>query len=148
MTFHYKEHHNQLVVECPPKDYIPLNIVAYRWVFEQGDDYNFKSQFEKDMKRKKPPRRYNEMSDLEKCDRMALSMFNSLESAEKQFIFLRDEQQLNENAYIWLGKNISVGNIYEEDGVNEIPANKFGHFNHHPVVDFNYHIRFKIIKHL
>ena len=88
------------------------------------------------------------MSDLEKCDRMALSMFNSVENAEKQFFFLRDEQQLKENAYIWLGSNIAVGEIFESDGVNEILVNKFGHFNHHPVLDFNYHTRFKIIRHL
>ena len=148
MIFHYKEQHKQLSIECPPIDYKPLNTVVYRWVFEEGDERNFQSQFEKDMNRKKPPRRYNEMSDLEKCDRMALSLFNSLESAEKQFKFLRDEQQLNENAYLWLGKNIAVGTIREEDGVNEIPANKFGHFNHHPIEGFNYHNRFQIKRHL
>ncbi len=75
MEFHYQKEHYKIAVECPPKDYQKLEIVAYRWVFEQGDEKNFQSQYEKDSKRKKPPRRYNDMSDLEKCERMALSMF-------------------------------------------------------------------------
>jgi hypothetical protein len=148
MNFYYAEQHRQLLVDCPPKDYKSLNIIAYRWIFDQDDVFNYQSQFEKDMNRKKPPRRYNDMSDLEKCDRMALSMFTSKESAENQFNFFKIVQQMGENAYLYLGKHIAMGTIEEKDGVNEIPANKFGHFNHHPVAGFNYHQQFKIISKL
>jgi hypothetical protein len=148
MTFHYGEQYDKLTEECPPKDYKPLNIMAYRWVFDEGDERNFQSQFEKDMKRKNPPMRYNDMSDSEKCDRMALSMFNSADNAAKQFSFLKDVQRMDNRAYLLLGKHIAVGMILEKDGVNEIPANKVGHFNHHPAVDFNYHNQFKIISEL
>ena len=145
MNFHYNEHHSKLTIDCPPKDYVPLNITAFRWVFAQNDEKNFQSQYEKDMKRKKPPKRYNDMTDLEKCERMALSMFISLELAENQFFFLRDEQNLQENAYLWLGENLAVGEISVFDGVNEIHPNKFGHFNHHPASGFDYHHTFQII---
>jgi hypothetical protein len=142
MTFHYQEQFDKLVENCPPNDYKPLNIMAYRWIFDAGDARNFQSQFEK------RPKRYNDLSDLEKCDSMALSMFNSAENAKKQFLFLKNERRMNENAYLLLGKHIAVGHIQETDGVNEIPANKFGHFNHHPIVDFNYHNQFKIVSDL
>lgn len=145
MKFHYEEDHNTLATDCPPKAYQQLDITAYRWVFEQGNEKNFQSQYEKDMKRKKPPRRYNDMTDLERCDRMALSFFESFESAENQFIFLRDIQNLREKAYIWLGINIAMGEITPEDGVNEIPPNKHGHFNHHPAEGFDYPNKFQII---
>lgn len=145
MDFHYYEHHNKLTIDCPPKDYMPLNIKAFRWVFGQNEEKNFQSQYEKDGKRKKPPKRYNDMTDLEKCERMALSMFVSFEWAENQFFFFRDNQNLQENAYLWLGESIAVGEILVSDGVNEVPANKFGHFNHHPALGFDYHNTFQII---
>lgn len=138
MTFHYEKEYRKLKENCPPSDYEPLNITAFRWIFEEGNVRNFQSQFEKN------PKRYNDISDLEKCDSMALSMFNSAENARKQFLFLKNERRMNENAYRLLGKYIAVGHIKENDGVNEVPANKFGHFNHHPAADFNYHNQFKI----
>lgn len=145
MNFHYNEHHNKLTIDCPPKDYKPLNMMVFRWIFQQNDEKNFQSQYDKDMKRKSPPKRYNDITDLEKCERMALSMFITYESAEKQFFFLRDEMKLNENAYLWLGEHIAMGEISVLDGVNETPANKFGHFNHHPSIGFDYKNKFEII---
>jgi hypothetical protein len=142
MTFHYQDQYDKLLENCPPKDYKPLNIIAYRWIFEEDDTRNFQSQFEKQ------PKRYNDMSDLEKCDSMALSMFTSAENAEKQFLFLKIERRMNEKAYLLLGKHIAVGHLLEKDGVNEVPANKFGHFNHHPAIGYNYHDQFKIISNL
>lgn len=145
MAFHYEKQHQQLAIDCPPKSYVSLRIEAFRCVFEADDERNFKSQFEKDSEKPKPPKRYNEMSDLEKCERMALSMFDSLDNAKRQFYFLRDEQQLNEKAYLWLGTRVARAELNESDGVNETPVNKFGHFNHHPALGFDYHKRFKII---
>ena len=145
MDFHYYEHHNKIAVDCPPKNCKAINMTVYRWVFGQNDEQNFQSQYEKDMRRKKPPKRYNDMTDLEKCSRMALSMFVSFEAAENQFFFLRDEQNLKQNAYLWLGESIAVGELLVSDGVNEMPANRHGHFNHHPALGFDYHNKFQII---
>ena len=32
MTFHYEKEYNKLSENCPPKDYQPLNITAYRFI--------------------------------------------------------------------------------------------------------------------
>jgi hypothetical protein len=145
MKFLYETDFQQLKVDCPPTNYKPLNIKAYRWVYGAGDERNFQSQYEKDSKRKNPPKRYNDMSDLEKCERMALSFFVSLEFAEKNFFFWRDVQKMRENAYKFLGTGIAMGEISVSDGVNEIPADKRGHFNHHPAASVHYSNTFKII---
>lgn len=150
MQFHYQTDYDKLNVDCPPKSYKPKNLKAFRWVFEDTQDQrNFQSQYEKHMKSPKPPKRYNDMSDIDKCDAMALSMFISLEYARKRFLFLKNEQPqpMNENAFRFLGTHIAVGDINEQDGVNEEPDRK-GHFNHHPVKYFDYKIRFKIIESL
>ena len=150
MRFHYQTYYDKLSVDCPPKSYSPKNLNAFRWVFEDiEDERNFQSQYEKHTKQPKPPKRYNDMKDIDKCDAMALSMFNSVENARKRFFFLKDEQPhpMNENAYRFLGNHIAIGNITEQDGVNEEPDRK-GHFNHHPVEHFDYKTRFKIIEYL
>ncbi|QDK78780.1 hypothetical protein EXU85_09245 [Spirosoma sp. KCTC 42546] len=76
---------------------------------------------------------------------MALSMFNSLESAKKRFNSLK--KQLGNNAYKALGTQIAFENITEKDGVNSaIDGN--GHFSHHPVEGCNHESRFIIIEQL
>jgi hypothetical protein len=148
MRYHYQNDYERLTVDCPPKSYKPQKIFAFRWVFEQiEDERNFQSQYEKHMKSPKPPKRYNDMGDLDKCEAMSLSMFNTLENAKKRFLFLKDEQPhpMNENAFRFLGTHIAKGEIIETDGVNQEPDRK-GHFNHHPFENFNYKTRFQIIE--
>lgn len=150
MQFHYQNDYDKLSVDCPPKSYKPKNLKAFRWVFEDiEDERNFQSQYQKHTKSPKPPKRYNDMSDADKCDAMALSMFISLEFARKRFLFLKNEQPLpmNDNAFRLLGTHIATAEINVQDGVNEEPDRK-GHFNHHPVEGFSYKIRFKIIESL
>ena len=150
MRFHYQNDYDKLSVDCPPKSYTPKRMKAFRWVFEDiKDGRNFQSQYEKHTKQPKPPKRYNDMSDAHKCDNMALSMFNSLENARKRFFFLKNEQPqpMNNNAYRFLGTHIAEGEIDEEDGVNQEPDRK-GHFNHHPVENFDYSIKFNNIESL
>ena len=150
MRFHYQNDYDKLSIDCPPKSYKPQRIRAFRWVFEDiKDERNFQSHYEKHSKHPKPPKRYNDMSDVDKCDSMALSMFNSLENARKRFLFLKDEPPypMKENAFRFLGTHIAVGNINEQDGVNEEPDRK-GHFNHHPMENFDYKTRFNILEHL
>ena len=150
MIFHYQNDYDKLNVECPPKSYKQSDIRAFRWVFNDiGNEKNFQSQYEKHYKYSKPPKRYNDMTDTDKCSNMALSMFNSLENARKRFLFLKNEQPvpMNENAYKFLGTHISVGEILKYDGVNEEPDRK-GHFNHHPIEGFDYTTRFTIIESL
>ncbi len=102
MTFEYLEHHNRLQIECPPRNYKTLKIVAYRWIFEEGDEQNFQTQYEKFMKRfpnpSKPPKRYNDISDIEKrgakmCEDMAYSMYISIETAENGFLFFLEKYE-------------------------------------------------------
>jgi hypothetical protein len=150
MQYHYQNDYDKLSTDCPPKSYKPNNLKAFRWVFENiTDERNFQSQYEKHTKNPKPPKRYNDMNDLDKCEAMALSMFISLEFARKRFFFLKNEQPhpMNENAFRFLGSQIAEGNITEQDGVNQEPDRK-GHFNHHPVEHFDYKTRFKIIESL
>ncbi len=149
MKFHYQNDYDKLGVNCPPVSYKPMNLKAFRWVFEIGDERNFQSQYEKHTKSPKPPKRYNDMNDVDKCEAMALSMFSSAEFARKRFLFLKNEQPqpMNENAFRFLGRHIAVGDINEQDGVNEKPDRK-GHFNHHPIAHFDYKTRFKIIESL
>lgn len=151
MDFKYKEHHNRLQAECPPKTYKPLDIDAYRWVFDEGDEQNFQTQYEKFMKRfpnpSKPPKRYNDISDLEKrgakmCEYMAYSMYTTAEKARDSFIFL--SERFPKAVF---GKYIAFAKLTKQDGINsEIDEN--GHFNHHPFELVDYEKRFQIIANL
>ncbi len=148
MNYKYAEHHQRLQVECPPRAYKRINTDAFRWVFEDGDEKNFQTQYEKFMKNfpnpSNPPKRYNDISDLEKrgtkmCEDMAYSMYISAEKAAKSFSFL--SERFPKAAF---GKYIAFAKITEEDGVNsDIDEN--GHFNHHPFVNDDYEKRFKIV---
>jgi hypothetical protein len=93
MSFKYNEHHLRLQVECPPRTYKPLNIGAYRWIFEKGDAKNFQSQYEKFIDSPNPPKRYNDSSDVARrdtkfCEDMAYSMYISEEMAKESFMKL------------------------------------------------------------
>ena len=97
---------------------------------------NFKSQYHK------KPKRFNNKNDDEKCEAMALSMFDTVENAQNRFEFLRENMRVN--AYKVLGTQIAKGEITSEDGVNG-KINRYGHFNHHPYTDRKYEQRFVII---
>jgi hypothetical protein len=149
MNFKYNKHHQRLQVECPPITYKPLNIDAYRWVFEKGDIRNFQSQYEKFIDNPNPPKRYNDNSDLDLtnrdkifCEDMAYSMYISEEKAKSGFIpFLKRYKQ---KSFEMFGKYVAFAQLTEQDGVNG-EINDKGHFNHHPFETVNYENRFIII---
>ncbi len=72
---------------------------------------------------------------------LALSFFNSEESASERFKFLK--QTMGEKIYEELGKYIACLELNENDGVAEMP-NKAGHFNFHPADQID--LELKIIK--
>lgn len=153
MVFKYQHYYDKLRVECPPGNYKPVRIVVYRWVFNFGDKRNFQTQYEKFLIKfsnpSTPPRRYNDISDLEKrevkmCEDMSLSLFVSMDAAEKGFLFWKEDRNYQEKAFEIFGKYVASAEIFEEDGVNG-PVDGNGHFNHHPFIGFDYETRFQII---
>jgi hypothetical protein len=58
---------------------------------------------------------------------------------------LRDTQNFKAKAYRFFGKSIAEAKIELTDGVNEVPENEHGHFNHHPITGIDYHKKFNII---
>lgn len=140
MSFKYQDDMNTLSnFKCPPDNYKPLNIDAYRWVFDDiTDKRNFMPQF------KSQPKRFNSSNhtDEEKCSFMSLSMFTNQESAKKRFKFFL--QQKGENAYKLFGKKIAYKKLTNNDGVNS-QIDKNGHFNHHPYSNVDYEKKFDIV---
>ena len=76
MELEFEVHYNSLSELCPPINYKPQYIEeVYRWVFDTiTDTRNFQSQYHKN------PKRFQLKRDKEKCDAIALSMFNNLEN--------------------------------------------------------------------
>lgn len=137
MTFLYETDLNALPIECPSADYRPMNTTAYRFVFDEIDNPdNFKPMFFKN------PRRANSMDDVQKCQAMALSLFENLEKAIVRFQKLK--KQNGNTIYRTIGSHIAFANITEDDGVNS-NVNAEGHFSHHPAVEGSYKDRFIIV---
>lgn len=130
-----------------------MTIAAYRWVFDKGDNRNFQTQYDKFMGTSPnaalPPKRYSDISDLDRrsikmCEDMSLSMFDSMESAEKNFYFWKEDRNYQKKAFEIFGKNIAFAQINQEDGVNNSIDAK-GHFNHHPAENTDYENIFNVI---
>ena len=140
MDFKYQEDMNSLSnFQCPPADYKPLEIDAYRWVFDDiKNPKNFTPQY------KSQPRRFNDSNykEEDKCSFMSLSMFINQDSAKKRFEFLF--QQKGKKAYKLFGTKIAYKKLTTQDGVNEKP-NNIGHFNHHPYINVDYENQFIIV---
>lgn len=141
MDFQFFEDFKKLSVVCPPPHYRPQNMQVFRWVFDDiGDERNFQPLFYRN------PRKYLGASDIEKCNGLALSFFDSEKAAKNRFDELRDTTC--PIAYKVLGTNVAKCDITQNDGANEYPPNKNGHFNHHPVKNHQYETRFTIISKL
>ncbi len=128
MQYQYQKEH-QNILNCPPANYQPLDKVAYRWVFVGNEIRNFQSQFEKN------PKRFNDLSDLEKCEGTALSLFDTAIQAKDRFDFLKNKgtRPMGNKACQNLGTHIAEIQITVNDGVSEVPSDSKGHFNHHPL---------------
>jgi hypothetical protein len=135
MEFYYHHEIAAFQPKCPPEDYVQIERVTYRWVFDSIDDErNFKAQAEKN------PNILNDKSDIGKCECYALSFHISAEASKEHFnIFLR----MSKKAYARLGTNIAVGNLEKEDGV-AANVEENGHFNFHHVKEHNFTKKFEI----
>jgi hypothetical protein len=146
MNFQFLKNFKNLVVKCPPEHYIPKNGTAYRWVFNDMEhEYNFKPRYYI-----VPPHILEKIEsdeseiarDTKICDMLALSMFESEQSAKATFAALYKVHK--KKVYERFGTHVAQGTITENDGVNETPDYK-GHFNHHPIKNHNYEKKFQII---
>lgn len=138
--FKYQTYFEELKQSCPPKDYMPDNRIAFRWIFEEiEDEDNFKPVFFKN------PKRFNEKSDEERCMAMGLSFFKDLEQATHRFLQLK--KRLGGESFKILGTQIARGFLKEADGVNS-SIDRNGHFTHHPSIFFIFHKDIIIVKHL
>jgi len=107
--------------DCPPSDYKPVDMIAFRWVFK---DKSYRNNF-------LPPLAIDPSRKLKndklKCSGYALSFFNSLENAKKRYLFLSDN---NPQVFRSLGEYIARVEIKSDDGIASAPDIK-GHFDLH-----------------
>jgi hypothetical protein len=137
MKFEYYGALGKLEPECPPPDREPVNLQAFRWVTDPAEqEDNYIPQI------LKAPYRYNDKTDLQKCDGYALSMFISLETVIARFDYFVD--LMNENAFANLGTHVASAQINVRDGVGSVPG-KNGHFNFHTAEDHGFAARFAIV---
>lgn len=137
MEFKYKLAHQKLNEECPPKNYEPKKIEAFRWVFDDLENsINFTPQYFKN------PKRFLTHTDEKKCEAMSLSMWDSLENGRKAFNFLKNNV-LGKKVFKILGTNIAQGTLDASCGVNSA-IRKDGHFSHHQFKKTDYTQIFKL----
>ena len=142
MEFFYKNEISALAVNCPPGEYIPVDMQCYRWVYDTMDHPdNFKAQSDKN------PKVLKNKSDERKCEYWALSFHNSLQNSIDGFEFLAEHVCNGDRsvAYKRFGLNIAHGVLGANDGVAGKPNNA-GHFNYHHVKDHTFATTFKIIQ--
>lgn len=139
MQYKFQPEYNQLSEVCPPSAYVANEMgQVYRWVFDSIENPdNFRSQYHKN------PKRFQLKSDYEKCQALALSMFNDLDGAKSRFLELAEV--IGEKIYQTLGTKIASGYLTSTSGVNG-PIERLGHFNHHPALESNYATHFIILQ--
>lgn len=140
MKFKYAPDHDKLETTCPPKKFKKKNIEAYRWVF---DDIENPNNFIPVLFMN--PKRFIKKGDIEKCQAMSLSMFDSLENSKKRFNFLKGT--IGDKIYKSIGTHIARGNLTTKHGVNS-KTDRRGHFSHHPAEGILYSDFFQIIEDL
>ena len=98
MKFAFDNDYELLKQLCPPPEYAPIHLEnVYRWVFATIEDSrNFQTQYHKS------PKRFQNKTNAEKCEGLALSMFDDLERAKKRFKTLA--KRIGENVYTTLGQ--------------------------------------------
>jgi len=149
MDFSFQEDFKKLSISCPPRHYKAFNKTVYRWVFDEiENEKNFKPRYYlvpiKELEKIQNIQDVK-IRDTKTCSMLALSMFLSEKEAFDRFKDLEDD--MGKKVYNFLGTNIAVGDITENDGVNG-DYDDFGHFNHHPAMNGNYESKFKIFSSL
>ncbi len=120
------------IANCPPSDYKPIDMICFRWVFEDKKHRNnFLPIFVIN------PQRMIDKADIEKCSGYALSFFDSVKNAKKRYLKLYERF---ENFDQSVGTHIAKTVIKPDDGVAS-PPNKIGHFNLHEFSETNLAIK-------
>ena len=123
------------IPDCPSPACKPINIEAFRFVFE---DMYHRNNF-LPVLLINPKRQLSE--DSAKCSGYALSFFSSLEKAKNQYLKLKKRNKAIGKS---LGTHIAKGFIDETDGVvSEI--NKSGHFDLHEFENVDLKRKFCIV---
>lgn len=123
------------LVNCPPKTFKALNLVAYRYVFDDlEDDRNFKPVYLLD---ENYPKRLNAANDLAlKCKGFGLSLYQDKNGAMANY--KRWMAKTNGKFAKIVGSYITTMQILETDGVCSNIENQDSHFTFHPFENVNF----------
>jgi hypothetical protein len=142
VTFKYQEYMENLAVQCPPLDYQPGEIQAYRFVFEASNkraSNNFLPALII-----KPERQLNPDTPAIRCQGYALSLFDTQENAIGRYQQLTQKRKALRKI---LGTHLARGLISTSDGVASQPDDS-GHFSLHEYTDTHLAEKFKIVSSL
>jgi len=136
LTFKYQEYINELS-NCPPSDYQPIEMTAYRFVFEENQEQSENSFLP--VLIIKPHRKFN--TPQQRCKGYALSLFNTQNHAEQRYNQLRKNRP---DISQTLGTHLAKGIIDKTDGIASSVDQK-GHFNLHEFQHTDLSQKFEII---
>jgi hypothetical protein len=139
--FKYQNYINQLSEPCPPSNYQPKAMTAYRFVFEETSSKS-KNNFLPILMIQ--PKRQLNFNDTQKCQGYALSLFDTQENAEKRYLKLKKQIK---NISKTLGTHLAEGQITQQDGVVSKTDNN-GHFSLHEFNNTDLSSKFSIISSL
>jgi hypothetical protein len=139
--FEYQENISQ-ITNCPPSNYEEVNLISYRWIYEQlTNPKNFVPRYFS-----RPPK-YNWKDDEEKCKDLAISLFDTCENAVNRFKFFFKTMDIK--AYQYLGSKVAECIIKPTDGLSGVcDKDKYGHYNFHPYKGSNLFNNAKIVHEL
>jgi hypothetical protein len=139
LTFKYQEYIHA-ISNCPPSDYQPIEMTAYRFVFEENQEQSENSFLP--VMIIKPHRKFNTPQQC--CQGYALSLFDTQNHAEQRYNQLRKNRP---NISQSLGTHLAKGSIDKTDGIASSVDQK-GHFSLHEYQHTDLSQKFKIINQL
>lgn len=125
MQFKYQTFHTKLKCSCPSDKVRPLNMTAYRFIFEDVNHYNNHHPV-----LKITPSRFDPADEDcdHQCNGFALSLYENPRKAEKKLQrFLDDKPYLAEQ----FGTCIGEVQLTPNDGEGDTPEKRYSHFNYH-----------------
>ena len=138
MTFKYQEYIDNLSIQCPPSEYLPKELQAFRFVFDASDQHS-KNNF-LPVLIIKPSRQLNH-TPAARCQGYALSLFDTKENAEKRYSQLIKKRSTLPKS---LGTHLAKGFIDSTDGLaSEVDEN--GHFSLHEFANVDLSQNFNIV---
>jgi hypothetical protein len=127
------------LANCPPAHYESPEFVAYRFVF---GDLTHQNNFLPVLEFK--PKRINAQefaSEQAKCLGYALSLFDSLEHAQRRY---QQISRYNKNFYKTVGTHVAEGEIESTDGLAS-PVDDNGHISLHEFEGADLPAKFRVI---